>query len=127
MTLKKLADDQHKRAWRWFPGQAEDLKHHVLGMIGEAGEVANLVKKWDRGDFDLGDIRNTSTYREVIGEEIIDVVIYALNICAILGINPDEVLEHKNEFNESRFGRRIFAAAPDDESDSSWNGAARPV
>jgi NTP pyrophosphatase (non-canonical NTP hydrolase) len=120
MSLKELADDQHKRAWRWFPGHAEDLKHHVLGMVGEAGEVANLVKKWDRGDFEFNtpidkeDSFSVTTYREIIGEEVIDVLIYVLNVCAILGIDPDEVLEQKNEFNESRFGRRISGTIDSD-------------
>ena len=130
MTLAELAAQQHKQSWRWFPNIAGDLKHHVLGLAGEVGEVANLVKKWDRGDFELGDSIQVErpyetqfdeqTYREVIGEEVIDVLIYVLNICAVLGIDPDEILEMKNELNESRFGRR----APNSIDDSTGDVAA---
>lgn len=127
MTLQELVDEQRKKNWKWFPSKAEDLQHHVLGLCGETGEVANLIKKWDRGDFELGDsipVENPPhssqfdseiTYREIIGEEVIDVLIYVLSICAILGINPDEVLEAKNEFNESRFGAWV---APTDIPDA---------
>lgn len=110
MTLKELMDAQLHNNLNWFPEKAYDLKHHVLGMAGEVGEVANLIKKWDRGDFDLDEVlpglgpEYATSYREIIGEEVIDVLIYVLSICAILGINPDEVLEKKNGFNAARFG-----------------------
>jgi NTP pyrophosphatase (non-canonical NTP hydrolase) len=112
VTLKELAAAQYTLNWLWFPEKAEDLRHHVLGLVGEAGEVANLVKKWDRGDFQLDDTYPTGnpehrqeTMREVIGEEVIDVIIYALSLCYILGIDPDKVLEEKVRFNGMRFGR----------------------
>jgi NTP pyrophosphatase (non-canonical NTP hydrolase) len=88
---------------KWFGRRHSptDLMHMTLGLVGEAGEVAGDVKKWDRGDFAL-----TLDKRMKIGLEVIDVLVYACNIFSILGIEPDDLWQHKREFNDKRFTAR---------------------
>lgn len=97
MNLTELAHQAHNDSRVWFPENADDLQHHVLGLCGEAGEVANIVKKIDRGDGDL------ESARKDLAEEVIDVVIYCMNIVAILGVDPDKVWNLKRAKNKVRF------------------------
>lgn len=107
--LQEMLWEQEENTKRWFPRLTHDLRHMALGLAGEAGEVVNLIKKLDRGDFELDDItdgNNVSvTKRDLIAEEVADVLIYALNIWCALGVDPDRVLREKNEYNELRFGK----------------------
>lgn len=93
----------------WFPGangSGPDLAHHALGMAGEAGEVANIVKKIDRGDFDLSD----TTQRNRLAEENTDVLIYNLNIYALLHVDPLQVYRWKRAVNARRFAKERNSA-----------------
>lgn len=83
---------------RWFPHIAKDLVHQALSLCGEAGEVANLVKKVQRGSLSILDARDT------IGEEAVDVLIYLCMIFAILEVDPTEIYKEKRAKNELRFG-----------------------
>lgn len=103
MNLTDLAHQAYNDSRVWFPDTADDLNHHILGLCGEAGEVANIAKKIDRGTHDL------ETARKDLAEEVIDVVIYAMNICAILGIDPNKVWDLKRAKNKQRFTKE----APD--------------
>jgi NTP pyrophosphatase (non-canonical NTP hydrolase) len=97
MDLNDLAHQAHRDSRQWFPANAADLKHHVLGLAGEAGEVANIVKKLDRGDMTLEDVRKD------LAEEATDVLIYALNIFAIIGVDPIAMWDIKRAKNMLRF------------------------
>lgn len=83
---------------RWFPDTSSDLGFHALAMVGEAGELANLVKKVLRGTISLEEARME------LAEEAIDVFIYLSNIFALLGVDPDRVYAIKRAKNEKRFG-----------------------
>ena len=66
-----------------------DLKwvYPILGLVGEAGEVANKVKKIIRdreGDVGQGAIK-------AIGEELGDVLWYLAETCSALGLDLNEI------------------------------------
>ncbi|MDB5388266.1 MAG: hypothetical protein JWM11_3912 [Planctomycetaceae bacterium] len=66
-----------------------DVLHFLaLAICGEAGELANLVKKTWRGD-DIDEKR--------IRDEIADIRIYLEHICRHLGIDLDDACEQKLE------------------------------
>lgn len=93
--IDKADDDSHE----WFPDVADNLQYMVLAMCGEAGEVANQLKKG---------LRNPETYGlalKKLEEETIDTFIYLLNIWALLKTDVIEELRKKEATNEERFGK----------------------
>lgn len=82
-----------------FENDADRLTHMVLGLVGEAGEVANEVKKWDRGDFDHIELSGR------LRKELPDILIYLVLVADILKIDLDTAYHNKKEFNEQRFGK----------------------
>lgn len=97
--LFALAKQCHEDSLRWFP-HTHNIPHHTLSMCGEAGEVANIVKKLDRGDLNIGDA-NT---RYKLMMEVTDVFVYLLNISYLLGLDLEKAYMHVRAENEKRFG-----------------------
>lgn len=104
--LAQLCLDDSKR---WFPETAHDILHHTLGLAGEAGEVANELKKIQRGDHPLCSLDNIddwpSDVKIRVGSEVVDVLVYAMNLFATLGVNPDAIFATVRANNERRFRR----------------------
>jgi hypothetical protein len=84
----------------WFP-KSHNLTEHVLSMGGEVGEVQNITKKILRGSLDLND---ASTRFALIMENT-DVLIYNMNVAAILRYDPYMAYMTKRMENEKRFAR----------------------
>jgi len=62
----------------------EDIRFFGLGLAGEAGEVANFIKKrWRDGDAHLTDLR----------KECADVFAYNIMLADALGMSPLDLLE----------------------------------
>jgi NTP pyrophosphatase (non-canonical NTP hydrolase) len=83
----------------FFPEQTPSLPHHVLALCGEAGELANIVKKVERGSLEWNDEVALSVLMEAT-----DVFIYVLNIFNILQGSLYHAYMAKREFNHERFG-----------------------
>jgi len=64
--------------------QDRALEYVALGLAGEAGEVANKIKKLIRD----GDERGK---REVIASELGDVLWYVAELASVLGANLDDI------------------------------------
>jgi len=101
MDLNELAHQCYNDNKAWFPEKADDLRHHVLGLAGESGEVANIVKKLDRGSTTLEEVRKE------LAEELIDVIIYTLSAVAIIGVDPNAIWELKRAKNKRRFAKVV--------------------
>lgn len=89
---------------RWFGDTMQwhtlrGLVHHALSLSGEAGEVANIVKKIDRGSFDIRD----ATVRHDLMMELTDVYVYLLNLAGLLGFDLEKTYEIVRGKNEARF------------------------
>lgn len=65
---------------------AEKLKNGVMGLCGEAGECADLVKKWAYQGHDEGETKDKLT------EELGDVLWYAAETATALGTTLDEIM-----------------------------------
>jgi NTP pyrophosphatase (non-canonical NTP hydrolase) len=76
------------RAKGGLTSEAEVLHFLVLALCGEAGELANLVKKSWRGD---------EVDREQLREEIADIRIYLEHLCRHLDVDLDRACEEKLE------------------------------
>jgi NTP pyrophosphatase (non-canonical NTP hydrolase) len=106
--LWELAKECMKDSKRWFPGTAPSVFHHCLALAGEVGELANILKKIDRGDFQITD----AAVRRMMAMELTDVFIYVLNIASVLGVDLEETYKMKRMENERRFGKPAVPAAP---------------
>jgi len=77
------------------------LTRAVLGLVGEAGEVAEKYKKYLRGDYNdtgwrLSDDMHAQAYygfKYSVKKELGDVIYYWAVLCYELGLDPAEVME----------------------------------
>ena len=90
---------------RWFGDiwgsrtKLQMLVHHTLALAGEAGELANIVKKIDRGSLQLND----AVTRNKLTGELTDVLVYLLNIANLLNIDLSRSYEQVRGQNNKRF------------------------
>lgn len=92
MNITDLARRCHANSVKWFPSnhlrQRDAVTHCTLGLAGEAGEVANKVKKL----YGYVDQQTPPELRQAIVEELIDTLIYDLVLLDILEADiPAEV------------------------------------
>src|SRR5690348_3317090 len=101
-SLRDIQRSAIRDSQRWFPaihGTLDGLAtHFTLGLLGEAGEVCNLVKKVKRGDTSWAEM----TPR--LADELADVLTYLCDLASALGIDLADEYATKRHFNESRFG-----------------------
>jgi hypothetical protein len=97
----KLSQQCVKDSERWFPERAHDVVHHTLALCGEAGELANIVKKIDRGSLDIKD----ANVRYQLMMEATDVYVELLAVTGLLKLDLDASYQHVRGLNEKRFGK----------------------
>lgn len=79
-----LQAEQNHRLYSDTGDHERDIQFLTLGLAGEAGEVANFVKKrWRDGDGHDEDIR----------KEIADVCAYAFMLANTMGMTPDDLMQ----------------------------------
>lgn len=105
--LVSLRDQCVRDSNIWFPGQSQTLMHHTLALCGEVGELANIVKKIDRGSLTL----ESEIVRHDLESETADVLIYLLNVFGLLEVDPLKAYMTKRTFNDKRFRRDLSGQA----------------
>lgn len=95
LGLQALGDSR-----RWFPNTAESIAFTVLALAGEVGEVANIVKKIERGSHSFLDAK----VRYQLNMEVADVFTYLVLLAGQLGVDLIKLYELKRIENENRFG-----------------------
>lgn len=96
-----------------YPGQggsAEGITYVALGLTGEAGEVAEKVKKMLRDD---GGIL-TAGRKDAIAKELGDVLWYWTMMCVECGLDPELVAEGNLEKLAERAKRGTLGGSGDD-------------
>lgn len=106
MNLQEITKEARENSRRWFPITHDDGKalvplavHYALGLVGEAGEVANVVKKWLRKGED-----NPIALGTDLELELADVFIYLLLLADEVGVDLGDAYERKRDINEARWG-----------------------
>lgn len=106
MTTEQMIIEAHLDSLSWFPGTARDLPHLVLALCGETGEVANMIKKFERGSQEFD-----AAAKLELAEEIADVFTYLCCIAGVLNIDLEKVYQLKRSKNIERWGEPDHAAA----------------
>jgi NTP pyrophosphatase (non-canonical NTP hydrolase) len=114
--LDALAKKMRENSERWFPALHEDASSgftdlrvfYALGLAGEGGEVANVVKKLMRR---MGAATDEAEYLEAkamfdrdLGPELADVFTYLLLLADECGVDLLAEYHAKVSVNESRWG-----------------------
>ena len=73
---------------RWFGDKphVNTLLHQTLGMCGEVGEFANVVKKIDKGQLNIND----ASTKVRLTEELADVFTYLMSLAGILQVDMEK-------------------------------------
>lgn len=90
-------------------GTLTAINYTILGLCGEAGEIANKVKKIYRDKDGVLSVED----RAEISKEIGDVLWYAARAAAELGYTLEEIAEYNAEKLQSRQARGVLAGNGD--------------
>lgn len=93
-----------------YPDMGRNLAYPTLGLAGEAGEVAERVKKMYRDDGG----KLTDQRRDAIKAELGDVLWYVAALCWELGINMREVAEYNVRKLHDRKARNMIQGDGDE-------------
>jgi NTP pyrophosphatase (non-canonical NTP hydrolase) len=94
--------------------QSIALPYVVLGITGEAGEVAEKMKKYLRDEFDdFAYGRMRPELKNEISKEVGDVLWYLAALCDELGLNFNEVAQQNIDKLASRKKRNILSGSGD--------------
>ena len=83
--MQKRLHDKYKDRWEKLSPEAG--KHKLLWMIGEIGEVIDIVKKHRR---DIEASHDTEIRKDLV-EEMADVLMYYNDVMLCYGISADEL------------------------------------
>jgi NTP pyrophosphatase (non-canonical NTP hydrolase) len=92
-----------------YPNRGNHIAYPALGLAGEAGEVAEKVKKVLRGDREIDD-----TFRNELEKELGDVLWYVAAMCHELGVDMQFVAEENIAKLASRKERGVIRGSGDD-------------
>ncbi|MGD9589335.1 MAG: nucleoside triphosphate pyrophosphohydrolase family protein [Pyrinomonadaceae bacterium] len=84
-----------------YPRRMSNLEYPTLGLAGEAGEVANIVKKIQRDNEGV----LTDEVREKLRDELGDVLWYISACADELGLTLDEIAAYNVNKLAKRHGR----------------------
>ena len=84
----------------------QDLVYDTIGISGEIGEFANIVKKILRNKNHDGTMPTEEQYAK-LREELVDVFIYLMKLSLSLGGDLEEDYFKKLEYNDKRFAKFV--------------------
>lgn len=101
IARQKAFDEAHATKFEWAQQisaqQTQPLLYIALALAGEVGELANVVKKLERGDYDFAHAV------PLLKEEIADVLIYLLKLAYQTDIDLEAAFLEKLHKNRTRF------------------------
>ncbi len=102
MDLNDRRDQTGKDGQEWFPHLDHNISHTSLGLCGEVGEIANMVKKYERASL-------TFEYlQKKVPEEIVGSIVYLLKLASQLDMDVEMEYDRKREYNKHRFAYKTY-------------------
>ena len=108
MDFKTYQNKARKTAQ--YPNIGSNIIYPTLGLVGEAGEVAEKVKKVIRDNNGIFDIQSKKGIKKELG----DVLWYISNLCTELNFKLDEVATLNLEKLENRVAQGKISGSGDD-------------
>ena len=102
---KMVMNDYQVKAFTTATAESKNIYYMTMGLTGEAGEIANKVKKVmrDNKELDLEDIKH----------ELGDVLWYVAGLSTVLGIDLEDVAQANLEKLRSRKERGVIGGSGD--------------
>jgi NTP pyrophosphatase (non-canonical NTP hydrolase) len=98
--LREIAAQVHRDSAFWFGEELTlNAPYMCLALCGEVGEVANIIKKLQRGS-----LVQTEEVRNDIAEEITDSFIYVIALAHACGVDLGKAYDAKRAINIGRWG-----------------------
>ena len=94
---KKVIEFRDKRDW----AQYHNPKDLAISLSLEAAELLEIFQWKDAEEVEA--VRSNDGGRERIKEELGDILIYALNMCDAVGLDPTDVILSKLKINEEKY------------------------
>lgn len=107
MTFEEYRDLASKTAL--YIGRGENINYPTLGLAGEAGEVANIIKKVGRDD---GGVVSEEK-KELLKKELGDVLWYISALSDELGFSIEDVARANIEKLHGRLERGVLGGSGD--------------
>jgi NTP pyrophosphatase (non-canonical NTP hydrolase) len=92
-----------------YPGAGDNIVYPTLGLAGEAGEVAEKVKKLLRDD---GGVLSADR-RDALAGELGDVLWYVAQVATEAGLDLDEIAQGNLDKLRSRQRRGVLSGSGD--------------
>lgn len=92
-----------------YPNQGSNFAYPTLGLLGEAGEVADKLKKVIRDNDNV----LTDSVREAVGKEIGDVLWYVAVLSQELGLDLNGIAQGNLDKLASRQARGVLSGSGD--------------
>ncbi|MFT5831910.1 MAG: NTP pyrophosphatase (non-canonical NTP hydrolase) [Candidatus Paceibacteria bacterium] len=104
---------KESRATAKYPDLDNNFVYPTLGLIGEAGEVADKIKKLqrDQGVFTPSEV--TAETKAEITKELGDVLWYVAQLATEFGVDLDEVAQQNIDKLLSRLDRGVIGGSGD--------------
>jgi NTP pyrophosphatase (non-canonical NTP hydrolase) len=96
---RRLRTFTEARHW----GQFHDPKSLAVALVGEVGELAELLQ-WLPADGQMAAVRRRPL-QDRLGEEMADVLLYLLRLADVTGVDLSDATRVKLAVNEERFPR----------------------
>jgi len=112
MDFQRKFDAEH--GWQWSgraDGKIQHLQVNAIGLTGEVGEFANVLKKLIRHG-ESGVVADEDLWNG-LREELTDVFIYLLKLADLLGMNLEKSYFEKMAKNAQRFKKFEVAKCQD--------------
>lgn len=104
---------KESRATAKYPDLDNNFVYPTLGLVGEAGEVADKIKKLqrDQGVFTPSEV--TAETKAEITKELGDVLWYVAQLATEFGVDLDEVAQQNIDKLLSRLDRGVIGGSGD--------------
>ena len=104
MEIREYQTQAHKTS----AVKRDSILHAIAGIPAEAGEIAAVLQKYHRGDYEWAD------FTQKLEKELGDLLWYAAELATVLGWNLDDIAQMNLDKLKQRASKGTIAGSGDD-------------